>query len=284
MINEVDADTPGSDTAEFVELYDGGVGNTPLDGLVVVFFNGDRQRARSRTRRSTSTATAPTRMATSSWGIPASRAPAWSFDPGDFGLLQNGADAVALYIGNASDFPNGTVAHDDESAGRHRLRHRRSERSGSAATAECRPDVRSTKTATGNGQTQSSQRCPNGMGGSRNTSTYYPGAPTPGAANTCPRAAAAERRRDQPDLWRRRQRRRHVSQRLRRAVQPRHERRRPHRLVAAVRVGDRKRLGLQQAAAGRHDRCRRVLPDRAGVGRSGRRRACRRRTSPARST
>ena len=40
--------------------------------------------------------------------------------------------------------------------------------------------------ATGNSQTQSSQRCPNGMGGFRNTSPYYPGAPTPGTANTCP--------------------------------------------------------------------------------------------------
>ena len=37
VINEVDADTAGSDALEFVELYDGGVGNTPLDGLVVVF-------------------------------------------------------------------------------------------------------------------------------------------------------------------------------------------------------------------------------------------------------
>ncbi|MBK8432229.1 MAG: hypothetical protein IPL28_13450 [Chloroflexi bacterium] len=26
--------------AEFIELYDGGVGNTPLDGLVLVFYNG----------------------------------------------------------------------------------------------------------------------------------------------------------------------------------------------------------------------------------------------------
>ena len=40
MINEVDADTPGTDSAEFVELYDGGAGNTPLDGLIVVFFDG----------------------------------------------------------------------------------------------------------------------------------------------------------------------------------------------------------------------------------------------------
>jgi uncharacterized protein len=40
VINEVDADTPGTDEAEFVELFDGGVGNTSLDGLTLVFFNG----------------------------------------------------------------------------------------------------------------------------------------------------------------------------------------------------------------------------------------------------
>src|SRR4029450_12353334 len=40
--------------------------------------------------------------------------------------------------------------------------------------------------ATGNSQTQSTQRCPNGMGGFRNTSPYYPGAPTPGSGNHCP--------------------------------------------------------------------------------------------------
>ena len=40
IINEVDSDTPGTDAAEFVELFDGGAGNTALDGLVVVFFNG----------------------------------------------------------------------------------------------------------------------------------------------------------------------------------------------------------------------------------------------------
>ena len=37
-------------------------------------------------------------------------------------------------------------------------------------------------------RTQSSQRCPNGMGGFRNTSPFYPGAPTPGTANNCPAA------------------------------------------------------------------------------------------------
>jgi len=36
VINEIDADTEGTDILEFVELYDGGVGNAPLDGYVLV--------------------------------------------------------------------------------------------------------------------------------------------------------------------------------------------------------------------------------------------------------
>ena len=38
MINEVDADQPGADPAEFIELY--GTPGTSLDGLVLVCFNG----------------------------------------------------------------------------------------------------------------------------------------------------------------------------------------------------------------------------------------------------
>ena len=45
FINEVDADTPGADALEFVELYDGGVGHTPLDGLVLVFYNGSNDQS-----------------------------------------------------------------------------------------------------------------------------------------------------------------------------------------------------------------------------------------------
>ena len=40
VINEVDADQVSTDSAEFVELYDGGVGNTDLTGLVLVLYNG----------------------------------------------------------------------------------------------------------------------------------------------------------------------------------------------------------------------------------------------------
>ena len=39
-INEVDPDTPGGDQAEFIELYDLGVGTTSLTGLALVHING----------------------------------------------------------------------------------------------------------------------------------------------------------------------------------------------------------------------------------------------------
>ncbi len=41
LINELDSDTPGSDNREFIELFDGGVGNSALDDYVVVLYNGN---------------------------------------------------------------------------------------------------------------------------------------------------------------------------------------------------------------------------------------------------
>ena len=103
IINEVDADTSGTDTMEFIELYDGGLGNTVLDGLVLVFFNGNSDTSyRSFDLSGYSTD-----------------------DNGYFVLgnelipnvsivfpsngLQNGADAVALYEGDAANYANGTT-------------------------------------------------------------------------------------------------------------------------------------------------------------------------------
>lgn len=40
VINEINSDNPFIDTAEFVELYDGGRGNTSLLGVTIVFFDG----------------------------------------------------------------------------------------------------------------------------------------------------------------------------------------------------------------------------------------------------
>jgi hypothetical protein len=101
VINELNADNPGgNDTQEFVELY--GETNASLTNLVIVFYGG-----------------------TTGGSYAAFDLDGYSTDENGFfvlgdtlttnvdymipnATLQNGADGVALFVGNASDFPNGT--------------------------------------------------------------------------------------------------------------------------------------------------------------------------------
>jgi hypothetical protein len=180
IINEVDSDTPSTDTLEFVELYDGGAGNTPLDGLVVVFYNGSNDQSYAAFDLDGFSTNANGYFLLGNAGV----TPTPSIIFAD-NFLQNGADAVALYIGNASSFPNGTAVtttnlidalvydtNDADDAGLLVLLN-----SG-------QPQVN--EGGGGDSATQSNQRCPNGSGGGRNTSTYIQAAPTPGATNACP--------------------------------------------------------------------------------------------------
>lgn len=179
LINEVDADTPGADTAEFVELYDGGVGNVPLDGLVVVFFNGADDLSYAAFDLDGFTTDANGYFVLGNAGV--SPTPQLVFADN---LLQNGADAVALYRANAADFPVGTAVtttnlqdaivydtSDPDDAGLLVLLN------------AGQPQVDENSAA--NSAAQSNQRCPNGAGGMRNTASYVQVAPTPGAANLC---------------------------------------------------------------------------------------------------
>ena len=178
VINEVDSDTPGTDAAEFVELFDGGVGSTSLNGLVLVLFNGSNDLSYA--------AFDLDGFVTNAQGY---------FTIGNSGvngvdlifngnLLQNGADAVALFAGNASDFPVNTpvtavnlrdaVVYDTDDA----------DDAGLLGLLNAdQPQVN--ESGGGSGDTQSSGRCPNGAGGARNTSGYQQAAPSPDAANTC---------------------------------------------------------------------------------------------------
>ncbi|MFT5453206.1 MAG: putative extracellular nuclease, partial [Enterobacterales bacterium] len=104
VINEVDADTPGSDTLEFIELYDGGVGNTSLDGLVVVLYNGSDDKSYNH-------AFDLDGFTTDSDGFFLLGNDAVVPKPSiiiDNNGLQNGADAVAIHAGNAVDYSNDT--------------------------------------------------------------------------------------------------------------------------------------------------------------------------------
>jgi len=104
VINEVDADTKGSDTLEFIELYDGGLGNTSLDGLVVVLYNGSDS-------QSYNTAFSLNGFTTNNEGFFVLGNDAVLPKPAlviNNNSLQNGADAVAIYLASAEDFPNDT--------------------------------------------------------------------------------------------------------------------------------------------------------------------------------
>ncbi len=179
IINEVDSDTPGSDTAEFIELYDGGLGNTSLNGLVVVFYNGSSDQSYAAFDLDGFFTDANGYFTLGNPGVPGVDL---TFNPGASGALQNGADAVALYVGDATDFPNNTpvtnsnlvdaVVYDTADAddpGLLTLIH------------DGEPQVNE-----GEGGTSSIGRCPNGSGGRRNTSTFFQGTPSSDGPNTCP--------------------------------------------------------------------------------------------------
>ncbi len=102
-INEVDADTAGTDVLEFIELYDGGVGNVSLDGLVLVLFNGNGDISYKAFDLDGNTTDANGFFVLGNSGVANVDAVVGN------GFLENGADAVALYLASALDFPNGTA-------------------------------------------------------------------------------------------------------------------------------------------------------------------------------
>ena len=181
VINEIDSDTPGTDALEFVELYDGGVGNTSLTGLVVVFYNGSNDLSyRSMDLDGFST----NAQGYFTLGNAAVAGVDLVF-PGN--TLQNGVDAVALFAADAANFPNNTPVTTVNlrdavvyGAGVNDL--------GLLPLLNAgQPQV--DENATSSSATVSIGRCPNGDGGFRNTCFYTTQTPTPDATNTCPIAA-----------------------------------------------------------------------------------------------
>ncbi|MCF6226670.1 MAG: Ig-like domain-containing protein, partial [Xanthomonadales bacterium] len=182
VINETDADQTGTDAAEFVELFDGGVGNTSLDGHVIVLFNGSDD--------ASYLAFDLDGFSTNANGYfvlcgDAANTVNCDLDVSpNTNLIQNGADAVALFTANAADFPNDTAVtttnlidaivygtNDSDDAGLLPLL-----------------NAGQTQVNEGGGAgstTDSNQRCANGSGGGRNTNTYIQAIPTPGVANLC---------------------------------------------------------------------------------------------------
>ena len=180
LINEFDADQTGTDAAEFVELYDGGVGHTDLSGLVLVFFNGSDDASYE--------AFDLDGFETDDGGFfvlcgDAANVPDCDLDVSpETNLIQNGTDAIALYAGDAADFPEDTpvttlnlldaVVYDTNDS------------DDAALLVLLNPgEAQLNEDDGGNKDTESLQRSPDGAGGARNTSAFVTALPTPGTAN-----------------------------------------------------------------------------------------------------
>ncbi len=191
VINEVDADTPGTETEEFVELYDGGVGNTPLDGLVIVTFNGSDNQSYSDSYDLDGYTTDENGYFVLCGADVLSESSSVKIVPDTY-WVQNGADAVALYQGDAIDFPNDTqitlanlidaIVYDTNDDDNEELL---------VLLNAGQPQV--DERGAGDGEAHSNQRCPDGAGGQRNTDTYIQNAPSPKAENNCPVNLAIEK-------------------------------------------------------------------------------------------
>ncbi len=181
IINEIDSDMAGTETTEFIELYDGGFGNTALDGLVVVLFNGsDSQSYEPAIDLDGYTTDANGYFLIGGTGI----AGADITVPPDY-WLQNGPDAVALYEGNAVDFPNDTPVTTTNLIDAIVYDTNDSDIPGLLVLLNAgQPQV--DEDGAGDKDNHSNQRCPNGEGGERNTDTYTQDAPSPGEENACP--------------------------------------------------------------------------------------------------
>ena len=179
LINEVDADTPSTDVLEFIELYDGGDGNTALDGLVVVLYNGNGDTSYNAFDLDGYNTNADGYFLLGNADVVPTPDIIFSSNG-----LQNGADAVALYIGDAADFPNGTALTTDNLVDAVVYDTNDADDAGLLVLLNAdQPQVN--ENSNGNKDDESNQRCPNGEGGARNTDTYQQFAPTPGDENVC---------------------------------------------------------------------------------------------------
>lgn len=112
FINELDSDTPSTDVLEFVEIKSV-TPNFSLNGYVLVFYNGN---SNSSTGNKSYFSISLDGVTTDTNGIALIGNEGVSPYPDKIffnSTIENGADAVALYLGSALEFPIGTLAHQN---------------------------------------------------------------------------------------------------------------------------------------------------------------------------
>ena len=174
VINEIDSDTPSIDTMEFVELKTQ-TPNFSLNGYVMVCFNGNATSGSNTSLRSYFTIGLDG-LTTDANGLvvigcnDVSPVPARIF--GD-NILQNGADAIAIYSGGFADFPDGTLATTTNLI--HAVAYDTSDPDAVELMALLGLTVQYDENANGNKDTESVQR--------KNDGTYETKLATPGVPN-----------------------------------------------------------------------------------------------------
>lgn len=170
FINEVDADQDSTDSAEFIELFDGDTGNTSLDGLTLVLFNGNGDVSYDAIALDDFTTDSDGFFVVGSDSVP-------NVDLIEFTTngIQNGADAVALYQADAADFPNGTAATTDNLLDA--IVYDTNDADDTDLLAALGQDIQFNENANGNGTTESNSRVSDGTG------DFIAQAPTPGELN-----------------------------------------------------------------------------------------------------
>jgi len=178
VINEVDCDQTATDGNEFIELYDGGFGNTSLTGMVVVLYNGATDLSYNAIDLDGYSTDANGYFVIGSALVP--NVDLTSFTTNG---IQNGVDAVALYMGDATSFPTNTAVTTANILDALVY-------SNSAAADDAglivlinagQPQIN--EGAAGGATIHSCSRIANGTGGPLNTNTYIPAIPTPGEIN-----------------------------------------------------------------------------------------------------
>ena len=103
-INEIESDSPGTDDAEFIELYST-TPNTSLNGYVLVLFNGSDDASYAAYDLDGYTTDANGYFVIGDTGVTGVMK---VFSSSSSSNIQNGPDAVALYQANDTDFPSDT--------------------------------------------------------------------------------------------------------------------------------------------------------------------------------